>query len=73
MYISRHHGIRTSIVNAFRNCGPRCVVYEEVHCISEGGSNRRVDIIVFDEETRNGFIIDPHVRIESSFMPSQRM
>ncbi len=61
---SRHHRIRTSIANAFRNLG--LTVYEEVHCNSDAGSNRRVDIIAYDEETRNGFIIDPTVRIESS-------
>jgi hypothetical protein len=61
---SRHHRIRTSIANAFRNRG--LSVYEEVHCNSDDGSNRRVDIIAFDEESRNGFIVDPTVRIESS-------
>jgi hypothetical protein len=41
-------------------------VYEEVHCNSDAGSNRRVDIIAFDEGTRSGFVINPAVRTESS-------
>jgi hypothetical protein len=37
------------------------------HCISEDGSNRKVDIIVFDKETRNGLIIYLTVLIKSSY------
>ena len=40
-------------------------VYEEVHGISECGSNRRVDILAFKDNQR-GFIIDPTVRFECS-------
>jgi hypothetical protein len=41
-------------------------VHVEVHCNSDAGSNRRVDIIAFDEGTRSGFGVDPTVRTESS-------
>jgi hypothetical protein len=61
---SRHHRIRTTIANALRNVG--LGVYEEEDCNSDAGSNRRVDIIAFDEGTRSGFAIHPTVRTESS-------
>jgi hypothetical protein len=44
----------------------KCMKHEEVHWSSDAGSNRRVDIIAFDEGTRSGFVIDPTVRTESS-------
>jgi hypothetical protein len=51
---SRHHRIRTTIANALRNRG--LTVYEEVHCNSDAGSRRRVDIVAFDEGARSGFV-----------------
>ena len=39
-------------------------VHEEVHCVGEGDSNRRADIIAILPNAKNGFIIDPTVRIE---------
>ena len=41
-------------------------VYEEVHCVSENGSNRRIDIIAIDLTSKTGTVIDPTVRMESS-------
>jgi hypothetical protein len=46
--VIRHHRICTTIANALRNRG--LAEYEELHCNFDAGSNRRVDIIVFDKE-----------------------
>ena len=60
---ARHHKIRSTIAQALRK--NNFTVYEEVHGISECGSNRRVDILAFKDNQR-GFIIDPTVRFECS-------
>ena len=38
---------------------------EEVHCIAENGSARRVDIIAFDKKSMKGYILDPTVFFEN--------
>jgi Reverse transcriptase (RNA-dependent DNA polymerase) len=60
---SRHHRIRSLIADALRK--KKFIVHEEVHCVADNGSNRRVDILVFDSVTLNGYIIDPTVRLET--------
>jgi len=40
-------------------------VYEEVPCIAEGGSTKRIDIIAIDPD-RNALVIDPTIRFELS-------
>ena len=52
----RHHSIRERIAKALKLTGLE--VAEEVHCIAENGSARRVDIIAFDEKTKDGYIFD---------------
>lgn len=37
---------------------------EEFCCLSSDGSTRRVDLLVYNEITRNGYILDPTVRFE---------
>lgn len=37
---------------------------EEFAYLSVDGSNRRVDLLIYDESTRNGFILDQTVRFE---------
>ena len=59
---SRHHVIRTAIADEFRK--QKWEVAEEVHGLSEDGSNRRIDIIVINPVTREGYILDPTVRFE---------
>lgn len=59
----RHHGIREIIAKAFKK--NKWKVAEEVHCTGENDSTRRVDIIVYDEKTKEGYILDPTVRFES--------
>lgn len=45
-------------------------MYREVHCVSDSGQNRRVDLIILDRKKRiykskiTGFILDPTVRFE---------
>ena len=41
-------------------------VHEEVPCIAEGGSSRRIDIIAIDRNKNAAFILDPTVRYETS-------
>ena len=59
----RHHGIREIIAKALIKKGWK--VAQEVHCQAENGSNNRVDIIAYDDKTKEGFILDPTVRIEN--------
>ncbi|KAJ4429713.1 hypothetical protein ANN_21917 [Periplaneta americana] len=47
-------------------------VHEEVHCIADGGSNRRIDIIVINRNKQTAEIIDPTIRFEiSTTQPSE--
>ncbi|GAV09996.1 hypothetical protein RvY_19481, partial [Ramazzottius varieornatus] len=39
-------------------------VYEEVPCIAENDSSRRVDIIIIDRGKSQAWIVDPTVRYE---------
>lgn len=61
---SRHHHVRSAIANSFRQSG--FTVHEEVHCIAENGSNRRIDMIVINQKLKTGTVIDPTVRLEIS-------
>ncbi|KAJ4426632.1 hypothetical protein ANN_26430 [Periplaneta americana] len=47
-------------------------VHEEVHCIADGGSNRRLDIIAINRNKQTAEIIDPTIRFEiSTTQPSE--
>ncbi|KAJ4433087.1 hypothetical protein ANN_15344 [Periplaneta americana] len=47
-------------------------VHEEVHCIADGGSNRRIDIIAINRNKQTAEIIDPTIRFEiSATQPSE--
>ena len=61
---NRHHRVRSSIATALRKA--KWEVYEEVHCISEDGSNRRADIVAINRKTERGLILDPTVRMEQN-------
>lgn len=60
---NRHNKIVKIIANQLRKLG--WTVIEEFACLSTDGSNRRVDLIVYNERSRNGFILDPTVRFET--------
>ena len=66
---SRHHEIRSIIANGLRNVKingrPLWAVHEEVHCVAEGGSNRRVDILCYNK-SKTGYILDPTIRFEQN-------
>ncbi|KAJ4441844.1 hypothetical protein ANN_11703 [Periplaneta americana] len=47
---SRHHLIRSKIAAALRNKG--WIVEEEISCLAENGTTRRVDILVYNAETK---------------------
>ncbi|KAJ4435155.1 hypothetical protein ANN_23731 [Periplaneta americana] len=59
---STHHLIRPKIVVALRNKG--WIVEEEISCLVENGSTRRVDILVYKADTKQGIIVDPTIRFE---------
>ena len=59
---TRHHLIRTQIADALRTNGFN--VHEEIHCVGDGDSNRRADIIAMLPDSKYGYIIDPTVRME---------
>lgn len=60
---NRHNRMVRILANALRE--KKWQVLEEFQCLSSNGSIRRVDIIAYDEQSRNGYIIDPTVRYEN--------
>ncbi|KAJ4444040.1 hypothetical protein ANN_05829 [Periplaneta americana] len=68
--IKRHNTIRSMIPDALRS--KNLDVHEEVHCIADGGSNRRIDIIAINRNKQTAEIIDPTIRFEiSATQPSE--
>ena len=67
----RHHGIRGIIAKAMKQVGFE--IAEEVHCVAENGSNRRVDIIAYKRASRKGVILDPTVCFEHGEAEHQAM
>ncbi|KAJ4436285.1 hypothetical protein ANN_18916 [Periplaneta americana] len=59
---SRHHLVRSKIAAALRNKG--WIVEEEISCLAENGSTRRVDILAYNADTKQGIIVDPTIRFE---------
>ncbi|KAJ4433368.1 hypothetical protein ANN_15627 [Periplaneta americana] len=59
---SRHHLIRSKIAAALRNKG--WIVEEEISCLAENGSTRRVDILAYNADTKQGITVDPMIRFE---------
>ncbi|KAJ4441534.1 hypothetical protein ANN_11390 [Periplaneta americana] len=62
--IKRHNIIRSMITDALRS--KNLEVHEEVHCIADGGRNRRIDIIAINSNKQTAEIIDPTIRFEIS-------
>ncbi|KAJ4429741.1 hypothetical protein ANN_21945 [Periplaneta americana] len=48
--------------NSLRNKG--WIVEEEISCLAENGSTRRVDILAYNADTKQGIIVDPTIRFE---------
>ncbi|KAJ4431205.1 hypothetical protein ANN_19802 [Periplaneta americana] len=68
--IKRHNTIRSMIADALRS--KNLDVHEEVHCLADGGSNRRIDIIAINRNKQTAEIIDPTIRFEiSATQPSE--
>ena len=61
--IKRHNTIRSILANALRETGLE--VYEEVHCLADGGGTRRIDIIAINSRKSEAEIIDPTIRFET--------
>lgn len=59
---NRHHRVRSALATCLRQQGWE--VHEEVHALSDNGSNRRADIIAIDRKIMKGVILDPTIRIE---------
>ncbi|KAJ4444357.1 hypothetical protein ANN_06149 [Periplaneta americana] len=59
---SRHHLVRSKIAAALRNKG--WIVEEEISCLAKNGSTRRVDILAYNADTKQGIIVDPTIRFE---------
>lgn len=68
---NRHNKMVNNLATSLRENKWKVIV--EFPCLSQDGSNRRVDIIAYDEESRNGFIIDPTVRYESDLLQPQNV
>ncbi|KAJ4427222.1 hypothetical protein ANN_24839 [Periplaneta americana] len=68
--IKRYNTMCTMIADAFRS--KNLDIHEEVHCIADGGSNRRIDIIAINRNKQTAEIIDPTIRFEiSATQPSE--
>ena len=59
---TRHHRVRSTIASSLRDTGMK--VYEEVHCLADDGSTRRVDILAIDKQEKKAVILDPTVGFE---------
>ena len=59
---TRHHKIRSYIATHLRKL--HWEVHEEVHCVAEGGSIRRADIVALNRQQQKAMILDPTVRFE---------
>ncbi|KAJ4446717.1 hypothetical protein ANN_13414 [Periplaneta americana] len=59
---SRHHLVRSKIAVALRNKG--WIVEEEISWLAENGSTRRVDILAYNADTKQGIIVDNTIRFE---------
>ena len=54
-------------VQAVKKPGPKDLeVHEEVHCVTDNDSNRRIDIIAINRKKKLAEIIDPTIRFEIS-------
>jgi hypothetical protein len=62
----RHNQVRKIFADSLRRTHPNFEVLEEFHCVDESGNNRRVDIILVNNITRDAVIFDPTVRFEKS-------
>ncbi|KAJ4432095.1 hypothetical protein ANN_20709 [Periplaneta americana] len=59
----RHHSVRSYIVSHLRK-NKNLEVHEEVHCISEDGSNRPADVVALNRRKKKAVILDPTVGFE---------
>ncbi|KAJ4441883.1 hypothetical protein ANN_11743 [Periplaneta americana] len=59
---NRHYRARTAIANLLRNRGWE--VHEEIHCVSEDYSHRRVDIIAINRRNQKAMVLDPTICFE---------
>ncbi|KAJ4428092.1 hypothetical protein ANN_24106 [Periplaneta americana] len=59
---SRHHLIRSKIAAALRN--KDWIIEEEISCLAENESTRQVDILAYNADTKQGFIVDPTIGFE---------
>jgi hypothetical protein len=67
----RHNTIRQLLAKSMNDVGFE--VAEEVHCIADGGSTRRIDIIAYNSQNKEGYILDPTVRFESGNCEEQSL
>ena len=59
---NRHNRVRTSLANGLSKLG--WDIFEERHCVSDDGSNRRADIIAINRNCHKAMTLDPTVRFE---------
>ncbi|KAJ4451101.1 hypothetical protein ANN_02540 [Periplaneta americana] len=59
---SKHHLVRSKIAAALKNKG--WIVEEGISCLAENGPTRRVDILAYNADTKQGIIVDPMIRFE---------
>ena len=61
---ARHHEVQLRLIAMLQDKGFDC--YDEVTCIDDNGTNRRVDILAFDLKSNKAYVIDPTVRFENN-------
>src|SRR5436190_1909397 len=62
--IKRHNDVRQMLAQELKK--NKLEVYEELHCVSETGSTRRIDILAISRSENKGWIIDPTIRFENN-------
>ena len=65
LQINRHHQVRKIISSYLEKEG--WTVLQEIPAVGVGLSTKRVDILCYKEETKEGFILDPTVRFEVNY------
>ena len=60
----RHNDVKWTLLKLLREKGYDC--FDEVQCVDNGGSIRRIDILAFDPRTDEAYVIDPSVRFETN-------
>ena len=64
MFAARHHRVKHRLNSLLTSNGFTC--FDEAWCTDSQGSEKRADIIAFENNTKKAYVIDPTVRFETN-------